>query len=182
MPSVLAVDQAKHFGWAFGQTADRPESGHDDFTKSDLKVAVFSAAQKWMYRQIKQREPTIVVIEQPAYLKGENQMSVHDFLHSLCAHLESGAFQAGHFRVHIVAASTARKFFLPPRPKGAGRLGTDQIKLLVRRQCIDLGWVDETKDFNTDQTDALCLWAYGVSLIDPEASNRFTPLFQERLL
>lgn len=181
--TILAIDTARHFGWAFGPTDGTPICGHAMFSERGGLIEVCASAQRWLARQIKHHHPDVIVIEEPVYMNGANTMVTHDFLHGICTVLQTQALLSGCFNVKVKSLHSARAFFVPKPPlrKGEKRPKSDKNddKRRVRQRCIELGWIDpETDDGNLDKTDALCMWAYGVSLVDANETLRMTPLFQ----
>jgi len=181
--TLLAIDAATVLGWAFGPTdAVKPESGFVPLGSKDSPPAVrFAGAIRFMLTAIKEKKPDWIIIESPIFLGDNTTFKTSQLLLGVQGCLQGVAQYKSHFKVRVEPAPAARGFFLPKPPKVKGmksaRLDSEQLKLLVRRQCIQLGWIDEAVDFNLDQTDALCMWAYGVSLIDQPNSIRFSPLF-----
>ena len=186
MPTLLAIDAASILGWAFGPTdAEVPDSGFLPLGKGKApsQQERFCGAMRFMSESIKVRKPDYIIIESPIFMGENTTFQTSELLLGVQACLRGTAQMLGHFRVMVEPAPSARSFFIPspPRVKGqkAVRMDSEQKKALVRRRCIELGWIDPERDFNNDQTDALCMWAFGVSKIDQPNSIRFSPLFSK---
>ena len=50
-----------------------------------------------------------------------------------------------------------------------------EVKMMVQRKARSLGWLERADD---DAADALALWSFQCSLIDPEQAIRISPLFR----
>lgn len=180
---ILAIDSASCLGFAVGMSDGEPRSGfrHLNGEVSD-RAGRFSDAIKWFNSMMKEERPDIVCIERPFLNKDQTSMSQLRLSYGFLGIYEGMARMHRCFRVEELDVGAVRSFFAPapPRPKGDKRaaLGSDQKKLLVRKRCLDMGWISET-DTNLDQTDALAIWAYAVGKFDPPNSHRFSPLFTQ---
>jgi hypothetical protein len=180
---LLAIDAASKFGWAFGETSGMPISGHGRFAKEGADSELYYVgAWNWMHKFIHEHRPEAIVIEATIPMMGRTTLATTKRLHGIQACLRCNAYQNHVFRQDDATPDQVRAYFtpLPPKKKGEKRprLDSEQKKLLVRRRCIELGFV--TDDVTSlDQTDALAVWAWGVNRYDPESAKRFLPLFQE---
>ncbi len=180
---LLAIDAASKFGWAFGETSAMPISGHGRFASpgSDHEV-YFAGAFDWVHGFIKEHRPDAVVIEASIPVHGKTTNSTTELLNGIQGNLRGTIHKHRIFRTARPTPDQVRAYFTPlpklKRGQKRARLDSEQKKLLVRRRCIELGFVTEDVT-SLDQTDALAVWAWGVNHFDPENAKRFLPLFQE---
>lgn len=178
---ILAIDSASCMGWAVGMSDGEPRSGFVQLGGvSAVPAAKFSAAMKWMNTMMKTEQPDIILIEAPFLNAEKTSMAQIRLSHGLLAIYHGMAHHHGCFRVSEPNNQAVANYFIsrPPKKKGekSKPLDSEQKKLMVRRRCLDLGWITED-DTNLDQTDALSIWAYGVGQYDQPNSIRFSPLF-----
>jgi hypothetical protein len=175
---LLAIDAASKFGWAFGPTDGMPLSGHGRFASEGAEhEAYFAGAWRWMHQAIKDWDPEAIAIEAPIHPGTKTTVHTIELLNGIQANLRSAARLNNRYRVQIIHQGKVRTFFIPQpklkRGEKRPRLTGDQMKLLSRKRCIELGFVDD-KVRSLDQTDALAVWAWAVSFYDPENAKRFS--------
>lgn len=175
---ILAIDCATSLGWAFGDSAGDPISGFVESMGPD-RDGKYSGCIRWMTNMMNEHKPDRIAIEAP-FVSEHTSFKQMELAYGMQACLLGTARRKGCLKVSQPAVNSIRSVFIPqpPLPKGEKRpkLDGDQKKLLVRRRCLELGWITED-DTNLDQTDALAVWAYTVSKYDQPNGIRFLPLF-----
>ncbi|MBN9317991.1 MAG: hypothetical protein J0I99_19800 [Devosia sp.] len=177
---LLAIDAASKFGWAFGSTDQMPVSGNARFADPGSEhEAYFAGAWRWMHDTIREYRPQAICMEAPLHLGKNTTAKTTELLNGIQACLRCNARQNSVFRVKVINQSTVRAFFIPRTPVKRGekrpRLDSEQLKMLARKRCIELGFIDQSVT-SLDQTDALAVWAWGVHFYDPENAKRFSQL------
>jgi Holliday junction resolvasome RuvABC endonuclease subunit len=84
---------------------------------------------------------------------------------------EAVTFNAGVYRPAFAPVNTVRKFFL-----GDGSLDRDTAKHRTVQRCEALGWAPA----DDNAADALAIWAWRCSIIDPTFGTTLSPLFGKR--
>lgn len=181
---VLALDvSVKMTGFAIGEVGSTPESGNLRFAPkgvSDDEVNL--AGLRWVTEQLRELRPDMVAIERPFLspsVKDEAGRPISNpaTMEKLIGlqHVVRVAILAKTGKsAHMVAPSTARKVFT-----GRGNYPEKQAKPAVQRMCLAIGWLTP-ETLQEDRADALCVWAWACSRIDPSIATRFTPLFTEQ--
>lgn len=112
---------------------------------------------------------THVVVESPIMVStGSNAHSIASLM-QLYGAIRATVHQTD-ARFLPVHSATVRKFFI-----GRGNLKSAEAEQQIEGRCVELGW--ECEDHNA--RDAAATWAWGMSQIHPEWSNRLTPLFRD---
>ena len=122
-----------------------------------------------------QPRPDIVIIENlspPLAKVGSTNADVRDRLCGLQAIARGVCFLRGIYEVQGADVNSVRGHFL-----GTRKLQRDPAKDATLARCRKLGWEAE----NTDEADALALWHFACSLIDPELALQVSPMFNKRL-
>lgn len=176
MPTILALDvSVVACGWAFGPVVARPVSGVIRFAPPGVSDdSVWFGALRWMTEQMTVLKPDVVAIEAAIMASapgqgGKTNPHTQGLLWGLQAILRTVVKAKSGRPALMVNVSTARKFFT-----GKGNYPKGEAKPAIKRRCIELGWVDGAATHDT--TDALCVWAFGASQIDPAFAAEFTPL------
>lgn len=152
---ILALDCARTTGFACGYTDEDPVYGRKR-VHSESDGAFAAAFRDWLVELINELQPTRVYVEQPF---GSNHKGLG--LVWTVAELSHRA----RIGCVYVASQSWRKYFLG---KGRG-FTTAQAKKLAIDQCRRRGW-DPIDD---NVADALGIWEYGVSLVNPNHAARF---------
>jgi hypothetical protein len=169
---VLALDLATISGWAKGYVGGEPNYGSLRFAKADASEnAIFNAALRWANELLAEKpRPDFIMIERllPGDAKrGHTNSQVRDRLAGLHAIVRAMAFERGVYRIETVDVGAARRHFIGDSP------AREQAKREVMRQCRKLGWAPA----DDNAGDALALWHYQCSRIDPRLALRVSPLF-----
>ena len=177
MTDVLAFDAATFTGWARGRVDGIPECGSLRFGKPGCSEnVVFGQAMQWFADMLRpQPRPDVVVIEAllPANAKvGMTTSSVRDRLAGLHAICRGTCELHGIKEVQSANVNDVRGHFI-----GTRMLHRDSAKAATLDRCRRLGWSAQ----NTDEADALALWHFACSLINPELTLQVSPLFNKQL-
>jgi hypothetical protein len=101
------------------------------------------------------------------FKRGSTNSATTTLLYGLPAVIGTVAYSRRIFDIRKAETRDVRNHFIGSNPK---RL---KAKPMVMRQCRMLGW--QVKDDN--EADALALWSYMCSLIEPKLALQPTPLF-----
>lgn len=171
MTTVLALDLARVTGWACGRPGDEPSHGRVQFASEDSShEAVFAKAARWFADMVVDKNPTLVLWEAPlptSFSRGRSNVDTTSILYGLPAVVGAIAYQQGIYDIRKADTRAVRQFFIGCNPKRA------KAKPMVMQQCAALGW--EVADDN--EADALAVWSYMTSLLEPKVAHRPLPLF-----
>jgi hypothetical protein len=168
-------------GWALCRVGSRdPACGSIRFaSKGASRPAIFAACEKWIEGFLKDRHPDIVAIEAAlpvdAIAKSRGGWSramaraPNALLSGLIAIAEAEAYSAGIYKINEYQVAMIRGHFI-----GTNAFPRDQAKFYTQRKCRALGWTPS----DDNAADALALWDYQCSLIDPTHGISNTPLFR----
>jgi ribosomal protein L37AE/L43A len=175
MTDVLALDLATVTGWARGHVGTTPKYGSVRFLRyhGARDNVIFAEALRWISQLLEpQPRPDVVIIEAmlpPEAMKGQTSRAVRDRLAGLhgvmrgVAHLrgvkEIATASVGDIRAHFIGERTATR---------------KNAKLWTVNKCRELGWMPE----NDNAADALALWHFACSTIDPRLAIEVSPLFR----
>jgi hypothetical protein len=174
---ILALDLATRTGWARGIIgAGAPQSGTVQFGNSEASNnAVFAHALSWLSTKLEPKpRPDIVIVEAmlpPTAKVGHTSADSRDRLAGLHGIVRAVTYLRGIYEIHEAGVSTVRAHFI-----GASNLKRDEAKRQVMHRCRELGWAID--DHNA--ADALALWSFCASTIDPEFGISISPLFHGR--
>jgi hypothetical protein len=175
---ILALDLATTCGWARGVVdADKPTCGSIIFGKPNASSnAVFANCLKWISETLEPRpRPELVIIEAmlPAGAKvGDTTGSTRDRLAGLHAVVRAVAYLRAIPQIATADVRDVRNHFI-----GHRTMKRREAKAQVYTRCAQLGWPAE----DYDAADALALWSYARSLIDPKYALLVSPLFNKAL-
>ena len=118
--------------------------------------------------------PDVVIIEAmlpPNAKVGMTTAAVRDRLAGLHG-IVRGACEHGIYEIQEANVNDVRGHFI-----GTRMLQRDNAKATTLDRCRRLGWSAQ----NTDEADALALWHFACSLINPELTLQVSPLFNKKL-
>jgi crossover junction endodeoxyribonuclease RuvC len=176
-PRVLALDLATETGWALGKPGDNyPRSGTTRFAaKGASHGAIGNGAAQWFDAFTAQHEFDQAVIEQevrkPQYKSSHDS---NDITRGLIWQFRVMLFARRIYEPHrltFAPVNTVRKFFL-----GDGHIPSAQAKHRTVQRCEALGWAPA----DDNAADALAIWAWRCSIIDPTFGTTLSPLFGKR--
>lgn len=171
MKRVLALDLASTSGWAVGEPGMLLAHGSIRFAaKGASHEAIFANAYDWMADKIAIYAPNLIVWEAPlstSFKRGQTTTDVTTVLFGLPAVIGCCAFQRGIYDIRKAETRAVRLHFIGQNPK------RQVAKPMVMRQCRAHGW-DVTDD---NEADALAIWSYQSSILNPSLAVRPTPLF-----
>jgi crossover junction endodeoxyribonuclease RuvC len=172
---ILALDLAQRTGWAFGAVGTPvPEHGSHKLCDDDEQLGVrFRALRTWLIKMLAARPSTsIVIFEAPLLMHSRpDQLHVVRALHGYAAIVEEMLEGWAGITVHEATVNDVRKHFI-----GRGNLKGPIAKKWTIEKCRRLLW--QPVDHNA--ADALALWHYQCSLIDPRIAIETSPLFLRR--
>jgi hypothetical protein len=170
---VLGLDIATVTGIAWGRVdANAPQWDAVRFgSRSTPSPDVFCKAMDWGLDFIGNLKPDIVMMEgllPPTAMRNETTRAVRDRLCGLNAILAACARKSGAGEVASAHVNDIRDHFI-----GTRTLKRQFVKRAVMEKCQELGW-----DVPNDNcADAIAVWSYACSLIDPRLALRGSPLF-----
>lgn len=171
---VLALDLARTAGWACGAPCTEPAHGSVQFASAGSShEACFLGAFKWADTTIKMFRPSVIVWESPlqtSFRRGTTNSNTTTLLYGLPAVIGLAAYLQGAYDCRKADTKDVRTHFIGSNPKRV------KAKPMVMQQCRALGW--EVVDDN--EADALAVWSYMCSLIEPKLALRPVPLFARR--
>jgi hypothetical protein len=178
MTDILALDIATTLGWARGRVGEVPTSGSICFEKyaGASDNAIFGNALTWLSAQLEPKpRPDMLIIEAllpPGAKVGKTNRATRDRLAGLQGIMRAVAHLRGVYRIETPSVGDVRAHFIHDRNCKRARAKRETVA-----KCRALGWpcADE------DAGDALAIWSYGCSLIDPRTALRVSPLFNRRL-
>jgi crossover junction endodeoxyribonuclease RuvC len=175
-PRILALDLASRTGWACGNCSDAvPRSGSVRFARDGASMgALFAGCRQWL-SDFLAAEPDIklIVFEapmDPMMFAGARRPETARQLIGLCAIVEECTYGCG-YDVREARVSDVRVHFL-----GTNRIKRKEAKAATIEACHRLGWAP-TDD---NAADALALWHYQASILDPQLAMQTSPLFRRR--
>lgn len=171
---LLALDIATTTGWALGALDDVPKADAIRFAKKDaLPDEVWLSGMRWLHDLLKVAQPDVVALEAPIMSSspaGGSNPHTQLLLTGLQAVLRTVVAANLPRPAKLVHVQSARKFFI-----GHGNKPGAEAKHLVKRRCIELGWLDpDAAGF--DRSDALCVWAKAAGDLSPVFAANLTPL------
>src|SRR5215471_11204309 len=163
---ILALDLATRCGWARGKIDGVPEAGS----------ILFGNALKWIsYLLEPQPRPDVVIIEAmlpPEAKMGHTTRETRDRLAGLHGIVRGVAFLRQIPEIKEASVGDVRHHFI-----GTRTMKSFAAKRETVNRCIALGW-----DANDDNAgEALALWSYARSLIDPKYALLVSPMFNNNL-
>src|SRR6187399_848697 len=171
--NVLALDLATTTGYAYGPPRGVPTFGSIRFIKpGGSRAQAYRSFRAWLEGKwnVRDAQPDLIVYESAnvQFMGGKTNIETIKMLIGLAEHLEEWA----HNKFELREATTAqvRSHFLGQNMKSA------IAKPATVERCRQLGWMANT----SDEGDALALWNYQCSFLDPEVGVRTSPLFQKR--
>jgi hypothetical protein len=194
-PYVLAIDIATVTGICEGRAGEVPIFYTQRFGRpGDEHEDVFEQGLTWIAERLQISNPDAVFVEAPvnpaAFMgkydeeKGRVAMTTNPdtTIRLMClwgiiaagvktksTHLVSaGKPPILYRRVHV---GTARKLFI-----GAGNLKGPEAKRRGFEMCKALGWSPS----NRDESDAACVWNFGVAQVAPRLAPIITPMMQAK--
>jgi hypothetical protein len=170
MAAVLALDLSSVSGWACGEPGGKPVHGSIRFAaKGASHEAIFAKAFEWTVNKITECDPRIVVWESPlaGFKSGRTTNDVTTILFGLPAIVGVVAYRHGVYDIRKADTAAVRHHFIGCNPKRA------KAKGMVVRQCYAMGW----KVTDDNEADALAIWSFMCSLLDPSLALAPTALF-----
>ena len=172
-PLVWALDLAGTTGFAVGRVDDKPEAWTIRLVPPGLPADdLFAAAYRWWRDTLEQRpHPDILAIEEllpPIARRGATSTGAQHRLAGLHGIIRGLARAAGIPEIMGANVNSVRQHFIQAR-----YLRRDEAKRAVMVRCKMLGWAPQ----DNNSADALALWHYAQSLINPAAALAVTPLF-----
>jgi hypothetical protein len=174
---ILALDIATNCGWARGHIHGVPAAGSISFGKANASAnAVFANGLKWIADLLDPRpRPDVVIVEAmlpPDAKVGNTSRATRDRLAGLHAIVRAVAYLRTIPEIKEATVGDVRDHFL-----GTRTMKSRAAKAETVTRCLQLGWpaTDE------DAADALALWSYARSLIDPQYALVVSPLFNKSL-
>jgi hypothetical protein len=173
MTKILAIDPATVTGFAVGQTDGEPVWGTRSFRHGQSNGEIISMFRFWLNGAIQQEYPKIVCFEAPYIARPGPQrkggpppqnaatlrrlLGIVGQIEATCAELSIECYET--------PTQEFTKFFT-----GRGRWpgGSAAKKAQTILACKRLGWLD----VSADEADALSLFCYAESIIDPVAAAR----------
>lgn len=180
MTDILAVDLATTSGWARGDIYGQPTAGAISFRNKSVSRTtdnmVFANCVTWISALLKpEPRPDILIMEAllPGAAKfGQTTSAVYARLAGLHGVVRGVAHLRGIGEISTASVGDVRAHFIGDRC--AKR---EVAKRLTVERCKALGW--PVTDDNSG--DALALWSFATSLIDPKLALRPVPMFNKRL-
>jgi hypothetical protein len=176
MTLVLALDLASVTGWALGRVGDdMPRCGSLRFArKSASEWAIAAGALDWLIKFTAEHRPDVLAMEDTlpsTFVRGRTNKRTNDILGGLVFLSGAVLYKRGCFKINRHSVSNVRSHFID-----MNACAREEAKLYTIRKCRSLGWLDAADD---DAADALALWSYQCSLMDPRQAIRVSPLWQK---
>lgn len=174
---ILALDLARMTGWALGYVHDRvPMSGSIAFANADATMARMFSNARIDLRDFLSLNPEIglVVFESPLlpmHMQGKTSINAIRQLIGLASVVEELLYTLGKYDVREARVSDVRKHFL-----GSNRNKRAEAKKQTIETCRRLGWAPQ----DDNAADALALWHYQASILEPKLAIQTNPLFRRR--
>jgi crossover junction endodeoxyribonuclease RuvC len=177
MSDILALDIATTTGWARGRIDETPTAGSMSFGRPGAtNNQIFGNALKWISQLLEPHpRPDIVIVEAMLPMNamtGETNRATRDRLGGLHGVIRGVAHLRSIGEIAQASVGDVRQHFL-----GTRTLRSSQAKIQTVEQCVRLGWV--ASDDNA--ADALALWSYARSMIDPKYALVVSPMFNKQL-
>lgn len=175
---ILALDLAAKTGWALGYATDKvPQSGSIRFAKEGSSMAAVFSACRLQLRDFLSMNPEIgiVVFEAPLlpmFKGGKTSKSAIRSGIGLAAVVEELLFSLGRYDVREAEVRQVRTHFL-----GSNKNKRADAKDMTINACYRLGW----KPVDDNAADALALWHYQASILEPHLALQTNPLFRRGL-
>ena len=181
MTLVLALDLATTSGWALGRVGSRePACGSTRFgSKGASQQMIFMHCMEWITEFLKDRHPDLIAIEDALPIQAIARSrggwsramarAPNSLLAGLDAIVQAVAGKAGIYKINKHQVALVRSHFI-----GSNTHPRDEAKFYTERKCRSLGWMPN----DDNAADALALWDFQCSLIDPTHGIRNTPLFR----
>jgi hypothetical protein len=175
MTDVLALDIATVTGWARGLVGGLPTYGSIRFDryKGCRNNIVFAEALRWISQLLEPKpRPDVLIIEAmlpPDAMRGQTSRAVRDRLAGLHGVVRGVATLRGIPEIAEASVGDIRGHFIGER--AAKR---NKAKRWTVDKCRELGWAPES----ADAADALALWHFACSMIDPKLALEVSPLFR----
>lgn len=178
MTNILAIDVATRTGWARGDAHGQPTAGSIRFGGLHASAnAVFGNALKWISQLLEpQPRPDILMLEAmlpPGAKVGHTSRATRDRLAGLHGVIRGVAFLRGIPEIAEASVGDVRAHFI-----GTRGMKSEAAKRATLERCRRLDWL--ASDDNA--ADALALWSFATSLIDPKLALRVVPMFNRRLV
>lgn len=171
MKTILALDLASVSGWALGAPGEVPRHGTTRFASVRAShEAIFCNAMHWMSVKCQDYAIDLVVWESPlqtSFKRGHTNANTTTVLYGLPAVIGAVAYDNGIYDIRKADTRDVRLHFIGSNPKRI------VAKRAVKAQCRRMGW--EVADDN--EADALAIWHYICSLIEPKLALQPVPLF-----
>jgi hypothetical protein len=172
-PRILSLDLALRAGWAMGRVLDRtPTFGSVRLAAPGASMgAIFANCRKWLSTF---DGVDIAVFEspmQPSFMSGHTNATTIRILMGIAAIAEEHFFSRG-VDVREAQVREVRRHFL-----GSNKHKRVAAKALTISACRRLGW--NPPDDNA--ADALALWHFQASVIEPKLALQTSPLFRRSL-
>lgn len=172
-PRVLALDLATVSGFAIGRPGEEPQSGSVRFaSKGASHNAIAGGALRWLISFTKEHAVDEAVIEEAVHKKQWKSSTASDDVTGGLIFLARGVlYERGVYKISTAPVNSVRKFFL-----GEGNLPREEAKHRTVMRCRALCW-DPDGD---DSADALAMWAWRCSRLDPAFGTSLSPLFNKK--
>ena len=172
-PLIWALDLATVTGFAVGRVDDKPEAWTIRLAPTgSVPDDLFAGAYAWWRDTLERRpKPDILAIEEllpPIARRGSTSTGAQHRLAGLHGIIRGLARAAGIPEIMGVNVNAVRSHFIQAR-----YLRRDEAKRAVMVRCKMLGWTATDNNMG----DALALWSYAQSLINPATALAVTPLF-----
>jgi hypothetical protein len=176
---ILALDIATITGFARGRIGETPIAGSVSFSKpgatSNTDNMVFGNALRWLSDLLRaEPRPDVVIMEAllpPGAMLNHTTRAVRDRLAGLHGVMRGVAHLRGIPQIAEASVGDVRAHFIFHR--NAKR---ETAKRETMRQCEMMGWKAE----NDNEADALALWSYAASLIDPMQAMKVVPMVMRK--
>jgi hypothetical protein len=177
-PDILALDLATVSGFARGVVGEAPRAaGSIRFGREDASSpAVFAHALQWIAAMLEPKpRPDVLILEAmlpPGAAAGATNRDTRNRLAGLHGIIRGVAHLRGIYNISEASVGDIRAHFI-----GSRILKRKAAKAEVLMRCRQLGW--PANDDNA--ADALALWSFACSLIDPQLAVRPVPMFNTKL-
>jgi hypothetical protein len=177
---ILALDIATITGFARGRVGETPIAGSLSFNNKKLTTstsnnAVFGNALRWLSDLLRDEpRPDIVIMESmlpPGAMLNHTSRHVRDRLAGLHGVMRGVAHLRGIAQIAEASVGDVRAHFIFDR-----MAKRETAKRETMRQCEMMGWKAE----NDHEADALALWSFAASLIDPKQAMKVMPMFMRK--
>ena len=173
---ILALDLATRTGWALGRPGDAtPLSGSVRFAREGASMgAVFAGCRNWLGQFLDEHDDVeLIVFEAPMdpmlFVGRPRRPETARQLIGLAAIVEERTYDRG-YDVREARVSDIRRHFI------GANLKRRAAKDATIEACRRLGWAP----VDDNAADALALWHYQASILDPKLALQTSPLFRRR--